>query len=293
METFLGFALIGLIVGTVYGLIALGFTLIIKATGIFNIAHGQLVTIGAYIYYALSVQLGIPTYLAFVLALLLCFVVGGLFHITLFRPLIGQPIFASVIVTLGLFVLVEGLIRLIWGVSPHRLNLPFTLPPIYVLNVAISVDYLIGLGITFLLFIGLAIFFKFSKSGLLMRAVADSQEAALTLGININRMHATAWGLGTVVAAAGGIAIVHILSLAPDISLIGLKAFPAVLLGGIESLPGALVGGIAIGVTENIVGGYSEVVLSGFKELTPYIILLIILLVKPYGIWGLKRIERV
>jgi branched-chain amino acid transport system permease protein len=293
MTFFIGLVAMGIMVGSIYGLVALGFVLIFKSSGVFNIAQGQLVVVGGYIYYMLFAQVGLPFYLAFLLTLVLSYFFGFIIQRLCLRPLVGQPLISVIMVTVGIFVLIEGLVRLIWGVEPHKYPTFLPTEGIYIGPMYISWEHIFGFSLTILALIAFAIYFRFTRGGLKMRAVAESEHVAQSLGIDVGAVYGQAWGLSALTAAIGGVALATVLSLAPELSFIGLKAFPAVLVGGFESIPGAVVGGVIIGIAESLAGGYLDRVLSAIKDITPYIVLMIILLVWPYGIWGLKRIERI
>ena len=281
--------------GFVYGLIAMGFVLIYKASGVFNFAQAQLVMMGAWFLWSflhwLDLNLGLAIFLTIISASLLGWVVQRLF----LRPLMGQDVFSMVMVTIALSAGFNGLVVSIWG-GPTR-TYPFTLAGPEVIQMGplmIATEYIwiIGIcGIALLIFFA---FFKFTKLGLGMRATSDSQRVGLSCGIPLNTVFSWAWILSAVLAAIAGIFLGLKMGLHAQLSSVGLKALPVVLLGGLESIGGAVVGGLIIGVAEVMAGAYLDpLVGGGLKDLFPFIIMIIILLVRPQGLFGWKVIERV
>ncbi|MFH1090720.1 MAG: branched-chain amino acid ABC transporter permease [Pseudomonadota bacterium] len=293
MEYFLQISIAGLLVGGVYALIAIGFVLINKATGILNMAQGGMVALGAFVCFGFSVQLGLPFLLALVLTLLVSFFLGIMLAKIFFRPMIGQPIFASLMMTLALYMILEGLTISLWGADLRRY--PGVLPskPLIVRDIVIPYDMLAAFGVAVLLLVVFILFFKFSHFGARIRAVADDQAAAQAAGIRVRRIFEFSWGLGNTIAALGGIALGMITMLSPAMSYFGMKVLPVVILGGLESITGAIIGGLIIGLLEGLAGGYLEMQMTGTQEVAPFVILILFLLLKPHGLFGLKRIERI
>jgi branched-chain amino acid transport system permease protein len=233
-----------------------------------------------------------PIYAAFIFTLLGCFALGFIIERLFLRPLIGEPLIEVIMLTVGLASMFKGLMLLIWGGNlhtfpdflPEGLALQFQMiyvPPVYTATLLI--------GIVFLSIFG--IFFKYSSQGIFMRSVADNQRAALSLGVNVKRVFAVSWGIAAMVAAMSGIVLGIINGInVHELSAIGLKVFPVVILGGLDSIGGAVIGGILIGLLETFTGGYLS---TSLKDVVPYIVLVVLLLVKPYGLFGLKEIERV
>jgi branched-chain amino acid transport system permease protein len=284
---------IGLAVGSVYSVIALGFVLIYKATGIFNLAQGSLMALGAYICYIFSVTLGLPFWLAVVLTLVTAFVLGMLFEVAFLRRMIGQPHLSILMVTIGIYLLVRGIILVIWGV--YSLSLPTYLPTqsIHILGTSLQPIFMLAVAAAIILFTIFILFFKFTSIGVAMRATQDNQQVAKSVGISVKTVFGVSWAIAAMTAAVGGIIVGTLLSIGYSLDDYGLKVMPAIILGGLESVPGALVGGIIIGIVEHFASAYLGSTFIGIEEVVPYIILLIILLIMPYGIFGLKRIERV
>jgi branched-chain amino acid transport system permease protein len=292
MEFFLQLLIQGLSVGFLYALAALGFVMIFKSSSVLNFAHGELLAIGAFIFLAFSVWWKLPIYLSFLLTLVGTFAMGFVIERLFLRPLIGEALIEVIMLTVGLAAMFKGLLLVIFGGNlfnypdflPAGLTIKWgaiSIPPVYVASFIIGVIFLSIFGF----------FFKYSSQGIYMRSVADNQPAALSLGVHVRRVFAMSWAIAALVCAISGIILgimnginVH------NISVLGLKVFPVVILGGLESIGGAIIGGLIIGILETFTGGY---VSTSLKEVIPYIILVFILLVKPYGLFGLVEIERV
>jgi branched-chain amino acid transport system permease protein len=292
MDFFLQLLIQGLSVGFLYALAALGFVMIFKSSSVLNFAHGELLAIGAFIFMAFSVWWKLPIYLSFLLTLVGTFAMGFVIERLFLRPLIGEALIEVIMLTVGLAAMFKGLLLVIFGGNlfsypdflPAGLTIKWgaiNIPPVYVASFIIGVIFLSIFGF----------FFKYSSQGIYMRSVADNQPAALSLGVHVRRVFAMSWAIAALVCAISGIILgimnginVH------DISVLGLKVFPVVILGGLESIGGAIIGGLIIGILETFTGGY---VSTSLKEVIPYIVLVFILLVKPYGLFGLVEIERV
>ena len=292
MDFFIQLLVGGISVGFLYGLSAMGFVMIFKSSSVLNFAHGELLAIGAYFFLAFTVWAKLPIVLAFLLALVGCFLLGILIERIFLRPLIGEPLIFVIMLTVGLAAMFKGLILLIWGGNLH--TYPNFLPEALAMNwrmVRIPPVYsaTLVIGMLFLLLFGL--FFKFSSQGIYMRSVADNQKAALSLGVHVKRVFALSWAIAALVAGMSGIVLGIINGVnVHNLSAIGLKVFPVVILGGLDSIGGAIIGGIIIGLLETFTGGYLS---PSLRDVVPYIILVLILLLKPYGLFGLKEIERV
>jgi branched-chain amino acid transport system permease protein len=284
----------GLATGGVYALVALGFVLIYKASDVINFAQGDLLMVGAYVGWALTTA-GLPFVAAFVLTLVLSALIGLLIERIVLRPMIGEPIIAVIIVTLGLSSMLRGLVFFvastevrrfpedIFPITPLQLG-PFTVPQIYAWALAIAA----------LAVVLLTLFFRFSRQGIALRAAADDQQAAMSMGIRISWAFALSWALSASVAAAGGILLGNLTGVNFTLADIGLQVFPVVILGGLDSIPGAILGGLIIGVLQNLASGYLDpCVGGGLKNVFPFFVLVFILMLKPYGLFGRERIERV
>jgi len=292
MNFFLQLMMNGLSLGFLYALAALGFVMIFKSSSVLNFAHGALMAIGAFLFLVLSTWANLPIWLAFLLTLIGSFSLGFIIERFFLRPLIGEALIEVIMLTLGLFIMIKGLLLFIFGgdLYSYRKFLPpeltFHWGGIEVAGVYVAA-FIIGL--IFLALFGF--FFKYSSQGIYMRSVADNQPAAMALGVHVRRVFALSWAIAALVAAMSGIVLGIINGInVHEVSDIGLKVFPVVILGGLDSIGGAILGGIIIGLLETFTGGYLS---SGLREVIPYIALIIILLVKPYGLFGLVEIERV
>ncbi|RLC27761.1 MAG: branched-chain amino acid ABC transporter permease [Deltaproteobacteria bacterium] len=282
----------GLSLGFLYALSALGFVMIFKSSSVLNFAHGELMAIGAFLFLVLSSWANLPIVLAFAFTLIGSFSLGFIIERFFLRPLIGEELIEVIMLTVGLAVMLKGLLLFIFGGDIHNYRefLPKSLsinwgeigiPSVYVATFV--------LGIVFLIVFGL--FFKYSSQGIYMRSVADNQPAALSLGVHVRRVFALSWAIAALVCAMSGIVLGIINGInVHELSSVGLKVFPVVILGGLDSIGGAILGGVIIGLLETFTGGY---VSSSLKEIIPYIVLVFILMVKPYGLFGLVEIERV
>ncbi|AEA47018.1 branched-chain amino acid ABC transporter permease [Archaeoglobus veneficus] len=284
----------GITMGGIYALIALGFVLIYKASKVLNFAQGELVMAGAFICLALF-DSGLPLWASVIIAVILSAFVGFIIEKAVLKPLIGEPILSVIMVTLGLAYMIRGLVLAIWG--PDIRAFPQIFPPgsFEVFGVIIPYVYLGGLVLSLVAIAVFILFFTRTTIGIAMRAVADDQSAAMSLGISVEKIFAISWAISAMVAAIGGILVGNIYGgINVNFAFIGLKVFAVVILGGLDSIPGAIVGGIIIGVAEALGGTYLEpVVGGGFKDVFPLLLMLVIMAVKPYGLFGTERIERV
>jgi branched-chain amino acid transport system permease protein len=291
MSAILEHLVIGIAVGAVYSIVALGFVLIYKATGIFNLAQGSLLCLGAYICYVFSITVGLPFYLAVILTLLVAFVLGLLIEVIFLRRMIGQPQLAILMLTIGIYLMVRGIVLIVWGV--YSKSFPQYLPTqsVTLLGASILPVFIVALIAAAVLFTVFILFFKYTSIGVAMRATQDNQQVAQSVGISVKRVFGVSWAISSLTAAAGGIIVGTILSVGYSLDDFGFKVLPAVILGGLESIPGALIGGLVLGVAEHFGGAYIRLI--GIEDVIPFIILLVLLLIRPYGIFGLKRIERI
>jgi branched-chain amino acid transport system permease protein len=294
MDIFIQLIVTGIATGGVYGLIALGFVLIFKATGILNLATGAFMTLGAYICLTVLGQFGAPFWVAFLCTLGFAIVMGIVLERIILRPLIGQPIISVVMVTIGLSSILQGLTHVIW--SPEYRSFPEIFPPEPLdLGFAIVPSGLLW-GFIFAA-IGTIIFiliFKLTRTGVAMRATASDQQAALSMGISVRWVFALSWSYGAVAAVIGGIVIGNISGISIYLGDIGLKVLAVIILGGLDSIGGAIIGGLIIGILENLAGLYLDPVFGGgVKDVAPFFILIVIIMIRPYGLFGKKIIERV
>jgi branched-chain amino acid transport system permease protein len=292
MDFFIQLLVNGLSIGFLYGLSAMGFVMIFKSSSVLNFAHGELLAFGAFLFLALITWAQLPLPIAFLATLIGCFALGFLVERVFLRPLIGEPLIFVIMLTVGLAAMFKGLLLFVWGGNLH--TFPDFLPESLgidwgIVHVAPVYVAALMIGLVFLSLFGL--FFKYSSQGIYMRSVADNQRAALSLGVHVKRVFALSWAIAALVAGMSGIVLGIINGInVHDLSAIGLKVFPVVILGGLDSIGGAIIGGLIIGLLETFTGGYLS---PGLRDVVPYIVLVVILLVKPYGLFGLKEIERV
>lgn len=293
MSTFIQLSVSGIMAGLVYSLVAIGIVLIIKASGVFNFAQGALVGLGGLFGYQLVVRAGLPVWISIIATIILAILVGVLIERLTIRPLIGQPLLGVIVMTLALSFAIEGVLVTVWGGPPHEFPL-FPTAPIKLGAVAISQEYVWCSILALVAFGLLTAFFHYTMSGLMMRGVAESHQISRALGIKVSTVFTQTWIIATVLAAMGGIMLAALNGADFTMTSVGLKAFPVVLLGGLESIGGAMIGGPIIGLAENLSSYYLDpIVGGGTRDVVPFIIMMIILLVKPYGLFGLERIERI
>ncbi len=297
MSYFFQLVVSGVVVGSIYALSALGFVLIYKSSRVLNIAHGQIIAAGAFITYFLTVTVGLPIYVSFPISMVITFFLSMSVERVFLRRLIGEPIISVIMVTIGLMSIIDGLIYLT-PFGSENFSFPVFLPtaPIIVGGVSISWTQLVGVGVTIVLIGGFSWFFKKSTVGISMRAVSDDQLASMSIGISVPRVFGLAWAMAGLSAAAAGSIIGNITGLNFDtLHAFGIVVFPVVILGGLDSILGAVVAGIIMGLIQQFSSGYLDGNwgLNGTGEVMPYIVLLIILLFKPHGLFGIHEIERV
>jgi branched-chain amino acid transport system permease protein len=294
MELFLQLLTTGILVGSIYALVALGWTLIYKCSGVLNLAMGEMTLIGAYVCLSFY-NWGVPFILALLFTLVVGFALGLLTEHLFLRPMVGEPVLSVIMVTVGLSFFFKGVVELIWGTdtvvfAPQV----FSIEPITIGNIVLGQVYLWAFVASILLLIRFVCFFMYTKWGLSMQATADDETAALSLGVNAKIVYAIAWGIAFMAAGVGGALLGNINGLNISVGYLGLLVLPAVVLGGLNSVPGAIVGGLIIGVLQNLADGYlSPFTPGGVKDVFPFLVMVIILLFKPYGLWGWIRIERV
>jgi branched-chain amino acid transport system permease protein len=294
MTELLQFVITGITVGMVYSLIALGFVLVWKSSGVANLALGQMVLLFSWFTYGMLVQANLPLWLGFLLVIMFAVVAGWVIERLVLRPLIAQPILSLIAVTLGLAFFIEGMVNFIWPRSVAALPRLFPNEPIHIGTAVVSQEYLWAAGISLLLFALLSLFFKYNRLGIAMRATADDQMAVQACGIPVTRIFSWSWMFACVVAAVGGVLMSSIGGITHGLVGTGLKSFSVVILGGLDSFLGATVAGPIIGLAENVGGGYlTPLTWQGVREVIPFIIIIIVMFLKPYGLFGEERIERI
>ncbi|MBI9087000.1 MAG: branched-chain amino acid ABC transporter permease [Desulfobacterales bacterium] len=297
MSYFFQLVVSGIVVGSIYALAALGFVLIYKSSKVLNIAHGQIIAAGAFIAYSLTVWVGIPIYISFFLSMIITFFLAMSVERVFLRRLIGEPIISIIMVTIGLMSIINGIIFLT-PFGSVNFSFPRFLPHTLISlgGVSISWTQLVGVLVTGFMIGGFSWFFKKSTVGISMRAVSDDQFASMSVGISVPRVFGLAWAMAGLSAAAAGVIIGNITGLNFEtLQAFGITVFPVVILGGLDSILGAVVAGVIMGVIQQFASGYLDGNwgLNGTAEVLPYIILLIILLFKPHGLFGIHEIERV
>ncbi|HET6369243.1 MAG TPA: branched-chain amino acid ABC transporter permease [Pseudomonadales bacterium] len=284
----------GVMIGLMYSLVALGFVLVYKATDAVNFAQGEFVMIAALAVALSMLAGGAPLWVAILVGIGGMIAFGFALERVVLRKLIGRPVIAVVMATIGLASILRGVGPTFFGAGTKNLPLPISdepfilgplfIPPIQVLGAAVSV-----------LFIGsFGWFFLKSRKGIAMRAVADNQQVAMAMGINVQRYFGLAWAMTGIVSALGGIIWGNMLGVDVNLSLVGFKVFPVVILGGLDSIPGAIIGGLIVGLVENVAAGYVDpYVGGGTKDFAPYVLMILALMIRPYGIFGKRIIERI
>jgi branched-chain amino acid transport system permease protein len=294
LQFLLALVLNGASIGLMYSLIALGFVLVYKATDAINFAQGEFVMLAGLIVAVTLGFEGMPLFppVFIVLAVMIAFGFG-LERIVL-RPLLGRPVVAVIMATIGLAAVLRGLGPVIFGSETRALSLPIGDEPITLGPASLPPIQVLGAVVAIVFFLGFSWFFKKSRMGVAMRAVADNQQVAQAMGINVERYFAYAWAMAGVVSALGGIVWGSMLGVDVQLALVGLKVFPVVILGGLDSIGGALVGGLIIGIVESLAAGYLDpYVGGGTKDFAPYVLMILVLMIRPYGIFGRRQIERV
>ena len=284
----------GVSIGLMYSLIALGFVLVYKATDAINFAQGEFVMLAGFFATTALAAKGMPILAAVVFAVVAMVLLSFVLERAVLRPLLGRPVVAVIMATIGLAAILRGLPPITVGAQTKALPLPIpdtpvsfgpaTIPPIDILGVAVA---LVFLG-------GFTWFFMKSRMGVAMRAVADNQQVAMAMGINVERYFAIAWAMAGMVSALGGIIWGSKLGVDTQLALVGLKVFPVVILGGLDSIIGAVIGGLIVGLVESFAAGYLDpLVGGGTKDFAPYVLMIVMLMFKPYGMFGKHKIERI
>jgi len=295
MEYFLGLVVNGIIVGSIYSMVALGLVLIYKATEVVNFAQGELLMIGGYICLETIVRTGMPFIPAFLVSMGFMSVLALIIERVVLRKMLDAPVMSVIMVTIGIGVILRAVVIGVWGAFSIPFPEIFPEEGISLGFIVIGQVYLWSFILT-LLFMGLfGLFFKFTRIGLVMRATASSRKAAESVGVPLTRVFALAWVISAVVSGVGGVLTANIAGLTPELSFYGIKVFPAVILGGLDSIVGATISGVIIGILENLGGGYLKELIGvkGLGPVAPFFVLVAILWVRPTGLFGKKEVERV
>jgi branched-chain amino acid transport system permease protein len=295
MTFFLQLVLTGFALGMIYALIAIGFVIILKCSEVFNIAQGHFVLIGGYLGYTFLVPLGLPIWAALGMAIATAIIMGLAIERLTLRPLLGEPVLAVVMVTIALATVLGGLATLLWGAeykAYHGLLPTITLK---IGTISIPSESLIGLIVSVICVVLLMLLFRYTKIGLAMRATAEDLAVVQSVGIKATTVYAVSWVIACVVGVIGGILLGGVSGANMELAEVGLKAFAVVLLGGVNSIGGAIVAGIILGMLENVAAGYLDPLLpgGGLAKVFPFIVMIIVLIFRPYGLFGLTRIERI
>jgi branched-chain amino acid transport system permease protein len=279
----------------IYALVAIGFVIILKCSNAFNIAQGHFVLIGGYLGYTFLVTFHLPIWATLILAIIVAALLGLIIERLALRPLVGQPELAMIMMTIALSTVLEGLVTMIWGGEYKTYHGVLPTLTLKVGQISVPPESLIGLMVSAFVVAALMSLFRYTKIGLAMRATAEDLGVVRSLGIRATTVYAVSWVIACVVGVVGGILLGGTSGVMIPLAEIGLKAFAVVLLGGADSIGGAIVAGIILGILENVAAGYLDPLLpgGGFAQIFPFVVMIIVLIFRPYGLFGLKRIERI
>lgn len=285
----------GLIVGMLYGVVAMCFVLIYKSTQVVNFAQGEFVVLGAWVCWALVMNMGLPFIPAFLFSLVFMTLFGVMVQMIVLRPLIGEPVISVIMATIGLSIFMQALMNWVFGNNAERFPNVFGEGTVSIGGLNVETAYLLSLVLSLIVMGVFFWFFKFSRWGLAMRATAFNQQIAQSLGISVRHVFALAWAISALVSGIAGVVLGLVNAVSNSLAFIGIKVFPAVIVGGLDSIVGAVVGGIIIGLLENFAefvdGQYLQI--GNLFKVAPFYVLIVILMIRPYGLFGTKDIERV
>jgi branched-chain amino acid transport system permease protein len=296
MTFLLQLVITGFALGMIYALIAIGFVVILKCSKAFNIAQGHFVMIGGYLGYTFLVTFGLPIWASLLLAIGTAIVMGLLIERLTLRPLVGQPVLAVIMMTIALATIFEGLATLIWGGEYKTYHGVLPTVTLRLGELSIPSETTIGMIVSIVVVAILMLLFHYTKIGLAMRATAEDEQVVQSAGIRVTTVYALSWVIACVVGVIGGILLGGVSGVMVEMASVGLKAFAVVLLGGVNSIGGAIVSGIILGVLENVAAGYLDPLLpagGGLANVFPFIVIIIVLIFRPYGLFGLAEIERI
>ena len=285
----------GLIVGTLYGVVAMSFVLIYKASQVVNFAQGEFLLVGAWVCWFFLTEWQLPFWAGFLFTMAFMTLFGIILQVVVLRPLIGEPVISVIMATIGLGIFFQALMKWIFGVFARPFPPIFATEQVSIAGLQVQSVYLMSLAISVLIMVAFAWFFTASKHGLAMRATAFDQQVAQSLGISVPRVFAMSWAISALVSAVAGVVVGVVNGVSSALSFYGIKVFPAVILGGLDSVVGAVLGGVIVGVLENL-AQYVDAEwlhIGNMYAIAPFYALILILLVKPYGLFGTKNIERV
>jgi branched-chain amino acid transport system permease protein len=285
----------GLIVGTLYGVVGMCFVLIYKASQIVNFAQGEFLLIGAWVCWWLLTKYQLPFVWGFLATLVFMMVFGFLLQVIVLRPMIGEPVISVIMMTIGLSIFFQALMKWIFGVLPQPYPPIFAVRSVDIFGLQVQTVYLMAMAVSLVIMLGFAWFFKMSRMGLAMRATSYDQQVAQSLGISVRQVFALSWAISAMVSAVAGVVVGVVNGVSSALSFFGIKVFPAVILGGLDSIVGSVLGGLIIGVLENLAQFADSQYLKwgNLYEIAPFYVLIIILMIKPYGLFGKRDIERV
>ncbi|USG62474.1 branched-chain amino acid ABC transporter permease [Sneathiella marina] len=290
MDLLLNLIASGLVIGSIYGLIAVSFAIIFKTTGVLNFAQGEVMMLVAYLSWSLGNALPLPFPILILASIIVAAIVGVLTERLVIRPMIGQPIFTIVMVTIGLAATLRSGIHMIWGVDAESFESSISGGLIEIGPVVLYSEQLAAIILFFTVSATVYLFFRFTRVGVAMRATAMDETSALLMGVDVRRVSALAWAISAIISGLAGITFSIMFSRAPDIWFQGLRSFPATILGGLDSPIGSGFGGLIIGVIGELSEGYIG---HGLKEISGFIVIIVVLMIKPYGLFGEKELERV
>jgi len=294
MDFFLNLSISGLLNGGLYALVALSIVLVYKATEVVSLAQGQLLAFGALFFWAAYMGFGLPAWLSLLIAIALGGVLGFAVERLCMRPLIGQPLFSSFLMTFALFMFLDGIFQLVLSGQAKGYTSFLPTGTMEMAQVKISVGDLVSFAICLVVFGAMILIFRYTKVGLGMRATAESHELAQSVGIRVRRIFSLVWIISAALCVVAGVTLARVMDIHYPLPWIATKGLVVALVGGLDSIPGALLGGLILGLVENVAAGYIDpLVGGGVKEVAGYVLLLLILLIKPYGISGQVRIERI
>lgn len=295
LQLLMQFIVNGLIVGMLYGVVAMCFVLIYKASQVVNFAQGEFLLIGAWVCWFFLTKYHVPFYIGFVLTLGFMMVLGLVIQVVVLRPMIGEPVISIIMATIGLSIFFQALMKWVFGVATQPFPRIFATRSVEILGLQVQTVYVMSTLVSLAVMAGFAYFFKFSRMGMAMRATAFDQQVAQSLGISVRQVFALSWGISAMVSAVAGVVVGIVNGVSSGLSVFGIKVFPAVILGGLDSIVGSILGGLIIGVLENLSHYVDRQYLhwGNLYEIIPFYVLIVILMIKPYGLFGTRDIERV
>lgn len=290
MSFFWTLVVYGAVVGSLYGMVAMAFSLIYKVSRVVNFAQGEMMMLIAYIAYTLALRTDGNLYVQFVTIIVASLILGALIERIIVRPMLGRSAFSIVMLTIALAVFIRAFIGLLWDTDAHRMPIAAGSDTVEILGINMMVAQVVLIGVFLFSCAAVWVFLRYSLAGTAMRAAANDPTVTLLMGVSVKRIYSFAWMISALLSGFAGVLLATIYHIGPSIGEIGTRAFPAAILGGLDSILGAGIGGVIIGIVENLAGGYIG---SGFKEIAGFVVVLIVLMIRPYGLFGEREIERV